>query len=682
MSESISRRAALVRLAGAAATLALPRRARAGRRPNVVFILIDDLRWDAFSHLGHPYVETPHIDRLATEGARFENAFVNISLCSPSRAGFLTGCEPQRTRVLRNEENDLDRRLPTFPALLQRAGYETAYVGKWHQEPSADPRPGFDYWLSFRGQGEYIDPQLNENGRTFQQQGYMTDILTEAAVAWLRRERSRPFCLCLSHKAVHGPFTPAERHRGRYARANLPPPANYADDLADKPWWLRASIARGARREQWRKNADMPVPDRLPPTEWNPGTGRAYYETELAVDDSVGAVLAALTEIGVLDDTVLIFTSDNGFCHGEHRRGDKRLAYEESLRIPLLVRYPPLAKAGSVITGMTLNIDLCPTICELCEVDPPEVVHGRSLAPLLARPAVRPPDWRDAFLYQYFREGWLEGLPNLQAIRTERYKYIVSPDYPDDPELYDLVADPHELRNLARDPAHTETLRLLAARLAAMVAAAESSRLPPLPPPEVRAEVLLLYDLSRPGERVEDQSGAGRDGRGVNAAVAEADGRAGRRFDGAGRVELEPRLSPPVQGKPFWVRATVRAEQPDGVIVSHGGQTNGYSLELRGGRPVFAVRSGGEVVEVTGSVAVVGRWVSVVGALLSDGNIEARVDGEVVGREPGARPLRALPNEGLTVGADPGTRVGTAPALPFQGLLAQLAIGVGRPPAG
>lgn len=659
-----SRRQAIAGLAAGAAAMRLGRAAR--RPPNMVFILVDDLRWDAFSHLGHPFLRTPNIDRLAREGVRFANAFVNISLCSPSRACFISGCEPQRTGVLRNDANDIDDRLPTFPRLLQAAGWQTAWVGKWHQENRADPRPGFDYWLSFRGQGRYLDPDLNENGRDFVRDGYMTDLLTDYAVDWLLRAHDRPFCLTLSHKAVHGPFTPAARHQGVLDGVQMAEPVSWSDDCADKPDYVRAMISRGNNREQWAASRDEPIPERIPAPRWDPtARGRlGYYESLLAVDDSVGKVLDTLEGLGLLDQTMLVFTSDNGYFHGEHRRGDKRLAYEEGIRIPLLIRYPPLAAAGRVIEPLALSIDLCPTFLELCGQPVPEGVLGRSLLPLLREPG-RPAGWRDEFLYQYFQEGWLPGIPDLQAVRSESHKYIRSPQHPGQVELYDLTADPHELDNLAGQPALAGLEAGLAARLDELVAAAEATALPPKP---VVPELLLDWDLTRPDERL------------ARLPVGELAGRAARRFDGGATVTLERGDSPAVQGRPFWAEVEVVAEAPDAVIVSQGGQSQGWSLELRAGRPLFRVTSGEVRYGVEGPAPVAGRWVTLAGVLDRQGAMHLLVDGREVAAEPGAQPLGGLPSEGLTLGADAGTRVGLGEAKPFVGGLARLRVGIGESP--
>lgn len=453
-------------LVTAAATLVgvmLMRPAMAGAalpRPNVVFILVDDLAFDALGFMGrYPFLKTPHIDQLAKEGAWFRNAFVTISLCSPSRSAFLTGMYAHHTGVPTNEGYEIPADLPTFPSQLQKAGYTTAFVGKWHMTSRDDPRQGFDHWVSFKGQGVYFNPKLNVDGKSVEREGYITDLLTDYATDWLTQQAGgdKPFCLYLSHKAVHGPFTPAPRHAHALDDVELPVPESFLEDMADKPRWMRR-IVSGANPDH--------VPDKLPQNVW-PARRKdrlGYLGVILAVDDSVGRVMQTLKKIDRLDDTILVFTSDNGFFMGEHRRGDKRLAYEESMRIPMIVRYPALVKPGTVIDAMALNIDIAPTFMQLGGAKIPEGVAGRSLVPVLD--GFKPDDWRQAFLYEYFRERHFHDTPTLLAVRTERYKYIVATDEPGDiAELYDLQTDPRELESVIRDPQYAQALADMKKRL-------------------------------------------------------------------------------------------------------------------------------------------------------------------------------------------------------------------------
>jgi len=422
-------------------------------QPNFIFILVDDLRWDTLSCAGHPFVKTPNIDTIAASGVRFTNAFCTTSLCSPSRASFLTGTYAHVHGVTVNEKRDPDPRCPSFPQVLQTVGYETAFIGKWHMRPNADPRPGFDYWLSFRMQGEYLDPELNENGREFQKKGYMTDILTEYAVNYLKRPRTRPFCLYLSHKAMHADFIPPERHKNLYKPSDLIESASYRDDLSGKPAWLRKLRICGGQFK--RPVPEGGIPERLSPGKWNPEDPMNqrrlnWHRTLAAVDESVGQVQRTLRELGVADKTVVIFAGDNGFFLGEHGLPDKRLAYEESMRIPLLMSVPGLGEANRLPGQMVLNIDVAPTILDLAGADIPAIMQGRSLKPILEGKKVAS---RKSFFYRYCQEDWLPGYPTIEAVRTRDFKYIRTPKLRDIDELYDLTQDPQEMNNLAGDPA-------------------------------------------------------------------------------------------------------------------------------------------------------------------------------------------------------------------------------------
>ena len=444
------------------------------QRPNLVFILIDDMRWDVMSCAGHPFVRTPNIDRIAKTGVRFTNAFVTTSLCSPSRASFLTGAFARTHGVRVNAQMEIDPAVPTYAQVLQTAGYETAFIGKWHMSGDPNPRPGFDYWLSFPLQGVYIDPDLNENGRDFKRKGYMTDLLTEYAVRYIKNRHDKPFCLSLSHKAMHAEFTPADRHKDLYDHSYIKPPLTYNDSLAGKPRWQRELALRGGRLKKPVPTGG--IPDALEPIQWDSTDFRNtfrlnWYRTLAAVDESVGQVLDALQTQGLADNTVIIFAGDNGFFLGEHRRPDKRLAYEESMRIPFLVGGAGVTKPGRTAAKMALNIDVAPTLLDLAGVKAPATMQGRSLKPFLV--STKPKPWRDAFLYEYFKEDWLPGIPTMFAVRTETAKYVRYPDINDLDELYDLKQDPHEMKNLARDPVHAAQAAKMRATLDRLIREAE-----------------------------------------------------------------------------------------------------------------------------------------------------------------------------------------------------------------
>lgn len=449
-------------------------------RPNVLVILTDDQRWDALGvvqrELGgrawFPWFQTPNLDRLATEGARFQNVFVTTSLCSPSRATLLSGVHARRHKVL-NNFTEYPNDLPGYPRRLKEAGYETAYIGKWHMgEDNDEQRPGFDTWMSHRGQGNYFDNEFNLNGARRKLPGYYTTVVTDLAVDWLKQRHPRPWLLILGHKAPHGgPIQPEPRFEHALDAFPVRKPANFENYRAadGKPAWLEESLPtwHGAGGPLYGlKEYDKFV--------------RAYLATLLSLDESVGRIYETLRAAGELDRTVIVFTSDNGFVLGEHGRVDKRTAYEDSLRVPLLVRYPPLARPGTVVSQVVLSLDLAPSILDLCGAKPLRGVTGRSWKPLLAGRRVA---WRESFLYEYNFEPQFPYTPNVRAVRTDNFKFIRYPHGdggPDrfTPELYDLRKDPLEMRNLANDPAWAKQRQALERELARLSRAAGPDVMP------------------------------------------------------------------------------------------------------------------------------------------------------------------------------------------------------------
>ncbi|MEK6262734.1 MAG: sulfatase [Planctomycetota bacterium] len=417
-------------------------------RPNIVFILIDDLRWDALGCTGHPFIKTPNIDRIATEGATFRNAFVTTPLCLPSRASFLTGQYPHTHGVTGTADHRArSYELPTFPRLLQPAGYETAFMGKWHIGDIDGPRPGFDRWVSFKSQGEYVDPTINADDKASKVSGYLTDILTEHAVEFIQRPRDKPFLLCLAHKAVHAPFIPAERHKHLFADVPIVRAPSAKDTWEGKPVLRRPGIKLSP------KDPDVHSSDEMI---------RHQLRCLMAVDESVQRLFDTLERTQQLDQTLIVFTSDNGYFWGEHDLGGKHGPYEEALRIPLLMRYPKLIKPGTTLDQFALSIDLAPTLLELANVPAPDTMQGRSLLPLLKGNTAGA---RTSFLAEFFLGNGTNRFPSWQAVRTERWKYIRYTDLPEMDELYDLQADPMEMKNRIADPRSATTLVDLKAEL-------------------------------------------------------------------------------------------------------------------------------------------------------------------------------------------------------------------------
>ncbi len=437
------------------------------RRPNVVFILTDDQRWDQLSCAGHPFLKTPHLDRIAAEGAWFRNMFVTTSLCSPSRASYLSGLYAHSHGVLDNF-TDFHEELPSFPRRLHEEGYETAYIGKWHMGEEDDRRrPGFDYWASHKGQGTYYDCTFNINGTRQVLEGYYTHQVTDLAVEWLRKEHRRPFLLILGHKAPHTPFTPERRYLHIYDHVRIKYPES-AFQLDGKPAWIRQRLVtwHGIYGPIFGFREDFPDPSPEGVKEFAQFV-RAYTATIKSVDDSTGRIYRALKETGHLDDTLLIFAGDNGFLLGEHGMTDKRTMHEPSIRVPLLVRYPRLIRPGTVIDQMVLNIDLAPSILDICGARPLAKIHGRSWRPLLEG---QTDGWRTAWYYEYNYEKQFPYTPNVRGVRTEGWKYIHYPHGDGSPdrhlaELYHLTEDPGERHNLIADPACAGKVRELKALL-------------------------------------------------------------------------------------------------------------------------------------------------------------------------------------------------------------------------
>ena len=443
-------------------------------KPNVVFILTDDQRADAVGYHPDPLlgIETPHIDRLAAEGARFDNMFVTTSLCSPSRASYLSGTYTHTHGVYDNF-TDYPHQLQSFPLLLQKAGYETAWVGKWHMGEEDDTaRPGFDYWVTHKGQGKYYDTVFNVDGERKTLAGYYTDRVTDLALDWLaQREMGKPFALVLGHKAPHGPFVPEPRYAHSYDDVPYPYPQS-GFQLDDKPAWIveRLPTWHGIYGPLYGFREEFPDtrPEAVGDFE---RFVRSYVATINSVDDSVGRVYAALQRSGQLDNTIFIFASDNGFLFGEHGMIDKRTMHEASIRVPLVVRYPAAIAPGTVIKEQVLSLDLAPSVMELTVNQPMANVQGRSWAGLVSGTLS---DWRDAWLYEYNYEVQFPYTPNVRGIRKGDWKYMAYPHGDGGPlrhmeELYNLALDPAERHNRAKDPAAAATLGDMRAALAQLL---------------------------------------------------------------------------------------------------------------------------------------------------------------------------------------------------------------------
>ena len=397
-------------------------------RPNILFILSDDHRWDFLGSAGHPYVQTPSLDRLAGEGIRFENAFVTTSLCSPSRASFLTG-QYAHTHGVKNNMTPWRDSNVTFLEILKQAGYDTAFIGKWHMPGKLPELRGVDTFITFTvqgGQGQYWKCPLIVNGQeTPSRKPYITEELTEYAIEYLEKPRKNPFCLFLSHKAVHHAWLPPPDLKSMYE--DLEPPFPKEADA-----WVTST----------RGNI------------WGGTFGTLAYHFKnycrcvVALDREIGRLLDKLKDLGLEKNTLVVYAGDNGYFWGEHRVVDKRWAYEESIRIPFIVRFPGMVPdPGRVAPQMVLNIDLAPTLLQAAGLPVAESMEGQSLLPVLESGSV---PGRNAWLYEYFKD-FPYNVPPINAVRTATHMYM---EYQGGrpPELYDIVNDPRQRQNLIGTP--------------------------------------------------------------------------------------------------------------------------------------------------------------------------------------------------------------------------------------
>jgi N-acetylglucosamine-6-sulfatase len=444
---------------------------------NVVFILSDDHRYDAMGFMGHPLAKTPHMDAMAKQGVHLKNAFVTTSLCSPSRASILTGLYTFRHRVIDNQRMVPDGTL-FFPQYLQKAGYNTGFVGKWHMgHHDDDPRPGFDYWVSFKGQGQYYPPgpnyTINVNGERVPQDGYITTLLTDYAIEFLEQqaESDTPFFLYLSHKGVHGPFTPEPKYEGSLSDEPFTLPASsqkLTDNQLNRPRWLLD------QRNSFH-GMDFPLHSDSTAEEFL----RSYCEALRSVDDSIGAVMEQLKKMGLYEDTLVIYMGDNGYLFGEHGLIDKRVAYETSARVPMLMQCPELLPGGSEVDEVVANIDIAPTVMEVMGLQKPPHMDGESFLPLALGEVI---PWRDYFLYAYYWEQNTPQTPTHFALRGDQYKYITYYGVWDTDELFDIKVDPDEQNNLIHDPAFAKVRDEMQGRLYEMMEDLGGMAIPLNPP--------------------------------------------------------------------------------------------------------------------------------------------------------------------------------------------------------
>lgn len=457
-------------------------------RPNILFIMTDDHASHAMSCYGSKVNRTPNLDRIADEGMRFTNSFCTNSICAPCRAVILTGKYSHLNGLIDNRVT-FDGSQQTFPKLLQKAGYQTAMIGKWHLK--SDPT-GFDYWNILPGQGDYYNPAMIEMGQRRKYTGYVTDVLTDHALGWLKaRPGDKPFCLMFHHKAPHRNWQPGPKYLDLYEDVQIPEPPTLFDDYEGRGRAAKEQDMTIAKTMTMNDLKLTPAPAGMTPEQkaaWDAAYGprnEAFEEAKLegrelvrwkyqrymkdylrciaSVDESVGRVLDYLDQSGLAANTIVIYTSDQGFYLGDHGWFDKRFMYEESLRMPLVVRYPKEIQPGSVNSDIVLNLDFGETFLDYAGASVPEDMQGRSLRPILQ--GRTPGDWRTSMYYHYYEFPAEHSVKRHYGVRTQRYKLIHFYNDIDEWELYDLQSDPDEMKNVFSDPQYADIVRELKAEL-------------------------------------------------------------------------------------------------------------------------------------------------------------------------------------------------------------------------
>lgn len=434
-------------------------------RPNFIFVATDGHRPEALSLNGHPIVRSPNFDRIGREGIQFRNSFVVNALCLPSRATALTGLYSHTTGCIDNQNRKIPREVPLLTDLLRDAGYEAALFGKAHVRALGERN--WDAYFGYPGaSADYFWPVITEgsHGKVKEPQtyeGYVDDVVTDRAVEWIRQKREKPFCLILWIQSPHAPFYRARRYLDLYNGIPIPKPSTFDADLKGYPGKPRAFANADnkiggpyVKQSQTKNNCARSLEELT----------KDYYAGIADADDNFGKVFQALSDIGQLDDTVILFSADHGFFLGEWRMYDKRFMHEPSIRTPMLIRYPRMIRAGSMADKMVLNLDIAPTFLDLAGVKIPEAMQGQSMVPFLK--AQEPETWRKDWLYEYYEYPGPHDVRKNRGVRTERYKFIHYYEAPEEFELYDLHNDPDEIHNLYGDPKHAELTKQLQARLA------------------------------------------------------------------------------------------------------------------------------------------------------------------------------------------------------------------------
>ena len=629
----------------------------AASKPNILFIMSDDHAAHAVSAYGSRINQTPGIDRIAKDGMLFTRCFVNNSICTPSRAAILTGKYSHKNGV--TVFNPFDGKQPHLAKYLQQAGYQTAMIGKWHL--FTDPT-GFDYWNILPGQGLYVDPVMIENGKTNKLKGYVSDLIGDISIEWLKnRDASKPFCLMSQPKAPHREWTSSPKYTNLFADVDLPLPDTFNDDYKGRS---RALPEATMRMEHLRKtDLKAEVPPGLSTEAEKKWRYQRYIKDYLrciaSMDENVGRILDYLDQSGLATNTIVIYTSDQGFFLGDHGWFDKRFMYEESLRMPLVIRWPGHIKPSTTNNAMVMNIDFAPTLLEAAGASVPKDMQGRSFLASLDGRKLK--DWRTSMYYRYYHYPGDHQVQPHYGVRTDRYKLIYYNKLAEW-ELYDLEKDPRELRNVYTDKSYAGTVKKLKTELARLRKdlddrdqfAEELSNGSVFK--EVPLELVLRYDFDKVKDgAVKDISGKANHGKLVGGEVTTGLRGKALKLAGQGEVEVLGRLDS--SSKSFTAGAWCKPESGDGVLISQGGGSHGFAIYLRSGLPHFAVRSGGTLAVAAGMEKLPeGEWVHLSGLLMARGEISLRVNGKEVAKAKSAA-IAAKPFEKMEIGDDSSNRV-------------------------
>jgi arylsulfatase A-like enzyme len=666
-----------------------PGLAVAETRPNILFIFSDDHAAHAIGAYGSKINKTPSIDRLAREGMLFRNCFCTNSICAPSRAVVLTGKHSHINGVIDNVAR-FDGSQQHVAKLLQKAGYQTAMLGKWHLKSTPT---GFDHWEVLPGQGVYYNPLFLTAKGKVKHTGYVTDLITDKALAWLDRgrDKTKPFLLMYQHKAPHRSWEPGPKHLALYRDVKIPEPATLFDD--------HAGLASPAKKQEMTiaghltpRDLKLTPPPGLTPEQrktWDAAYGpeneafkkakltgkdlvrwkyqryiKDYLRCVAGVDDNIGRVLKYLDDSGLAKNTVVIYSSDQGFYLGDRGWYDKRWMYEESLRMPFIVRWPGTVKPGVENRDLVQNLDFAQTFLDIAGARAPADMQGRSLAPLLK--SATPKDWRKSIYYHYYEYPAVHMVQRHYGVRTQRYKlihyYLVN-----EWELFDLEKDPGERKSVYADSAYAETVKELKAELTRLrkLYKADTFKEPPVQkkgdPKKVKPTLLVRYTFAaaKKAGQVDDVSGNGLVGKLVKGKLVKEDDGPALELEGEGYVSVPRSAKLNVAASPLVIGAWCNSGSSRGVVVALGGESNGVSLHLSDGVPTFAVRSNGKLTIAKADDSLPrGRWVHVMGVLDADGRLRVYVDGKAKGEAVQGAHLAKQPADGLSIGADTGSRVG------------------------